>query len=112
MRVTNRLAVEYLLKNGYDNIWLKSHTKFKDVVYTKTGSFRATDLWNLFDGICTGFGYIYFIQIKTNAWPVEKPIIEFVENTNSKAMALNAKKKSNGRYEITERRYPKWPTPF
>ena len=106
MRATNRLAVDYLLKEGYDQIWLKPHTKFKDIVYCKSGNYRATDLWNLFDGICIGFGTVLYIQIKTNAWAKAEPIESFIEKSGIKVLVLNAKKKSNGRYEIAQREYP------
>jgi hypothetical protein len=52
MRASNRKSVMWLLKNGYDEIWLKSHTRRSDLVYTVGEWYRALDLWNLFDGIC------------------------------------------------------------
>ena len=51
MRASNRKSVMWLLKNGYDEIWLKSHTRRTDLVYTVGEWYRALDLWNLFDGI-------------------------------------------------------------
>ena len=52
MRFSNRKAVLWLLKNGYDDIWLKPHTKRTDLTYTQGEWYRVIDLWNLFDGIC------------------------------------------------------------
>ena len=42
----------WLLKNGYDEIWLKAHGRRQDLVYNRGEWYRALDLWNLFDGIC------------------------------------------------------------
>jgi len=33
MRASNRKAVLWLLENGYDDIWLKAHTKRLDLIY-------------------------------------------------------------------------------
>ena len=53
MRSSNRKAVLWLLKNGYDDIWLKPHGRRHDLVYNTGEWYRALDLWNLFDGICS-----------------------------------------------------------
>jgi len=91
MRFSNRKAVLWLLRNGYDDIWLKPHTRRHDLVYTSGEWYRALDLWNLFDGICFDEGgNIVLIQIKTNAWPPTKPILEFLlHKMNLKVLAIN-----------------------
>lgn len=81
MRASNRKTVLYLLRNDYDDIWLKAHTPHKDLVYAKSGWYRALDLWNLFDGICfDAKGKLWFIQVKTNRWAQEDPIREFLKD--------------------------------
>jgi len=112
MRTSNRRAVRYLLENNYDQIWLKKHFDPRkkyghDLVYfqnhgsTKYGEresdganyYVALDLFNLFDGICfDSSGTMTFLQIKTNAWPPEKPITDFISNKNGfTVLALNVK---------------------
>jgi len=93
MRVSNRKAVMYLLKEGYDNIWLKPHTRRADLVYTIGEWYRALDLWNLFDGIAFNpNGEAVYIQIKTNAWAKEKPIKDFlIDKKNFLVMSINVK---------------------
>jgi len=57
----NVLAREWMIKQGYTNIWLKQHTKFLDSVWSHNSSpdegilniekYKAQDIWNLFDGL-------------------------------------------------------------
>ena len=94
MRASNRKAVLWLLKNGYDEIWLKPHNRRADLVYTIGEWYRALDLWNLFDGICfDSKGRTIYIQIKTNAWAKEAPIKSFVDtHDNFRVISINVKK--------------------
>ena len=81
MRSSNRKAVLWLLKNGYDDIWLKAHGRRLDLIYTTGEWYRALDLWNLYDGICfDDIGRIILIQIKTNSWAKAEPIREFLKS--------------------------------
>jgi hypothetical protein len=55
----NTLAREWMIRNGYTDIWLKKHTKFLDSVWSHNASpdgmqvtkYMAQDIWNLFDGL-------------------------------------------------------------
>lgn len=109
MRVSNRLVREWLLKKGYNEIWFKPHTKRNDVVFTQKGSYLATDLWNLFDGICfSGQDTIVFLQMKTNAWAKEKPIMAFVKKTGLIVISFNVTnklKECKGHYKVFVRYY-------
>ena len=106
MRASNRKAVLWLLKNGYDDIWLKAHGRRHDLVYTTGEWYRALDLWNLFDGICIDEGgNVVFIQIKTNAWATEQPIFDFMrDKKNMKVLSINVYKKK-GRWDVKVRAY-------
>jgi len=97
MRASNRKAVMWLLKNNYDEIWLKPHTRRSDLVYTRGEWYRALDLWNLFDGICFDENdNVVFIQIKTNAWAKEKPLQDFVNaHKNIRVISINIKGEKN-----------------
>ena len=97
MRVSNRKAVLLLLKNGYDDIWLKPHGRRHDLVYNTGEWYRALDLWNLFDGICFDKeGNIVLIQIKTNAWAKEKPIKDFLKDKKHLiTLSLNVNRHKN-----------------
>ena len=102
---------EWLLKNGYDNIWFKAHTARNDKVFTQKGSYLATDLFNLFDGMCidsTG-SMIVFLQMKTNAWAKEKPIKDFIKKKDGCfALSFNVTNKlkdSKGHYKVFVRDY-------
>ena len=96
MRFSNRKAVLWLLKNGYDDVWLKAHTKRTDLTYTQGEWYRVIDLRNLFDGICFDEdGNIILIQIKTNNWADEGGIKDFLLNKKHlKVLSINVKGKS------------------
>jgi len=109
MRASNKLVREWLLKEGYDEIWFKPHSKRNDLVFTQKGNYLATDLWNLFDGICLGDGSIIFLQMKTNGWAKSDPILKFVNKNNCKAISFNVSnklKESNKKYKVFVRHYP------
>lgn len=100
MRKSNKYAVEHLLENGFDHIWLKSHTRFNDYVYCKDQTYEAKDIWNLFDGICIKDGCLYFIQVKTNTWAPQEPILKFIEKVDKmRALSINVHKKK-GRWYV------------
>lgn len=111
MRASNRKVKDWLLENGYDDIWFKPHTKRTDTVYTQHGTYLATDLWNLFDGICTGgLGHgLFYLQMKTNAWAATKPILKFIKDhpqTNVIVFNVTNKLKDcNGKYKVFVRAY-------
>ena len=105
MRISNGHAIKYLLKHGYDHIWLKAHTKFKDKVQCQDSRYYALDLWNLYDGLCfDSKGNIWAIQIKTNAWAKASEIIEFQKNHKIKSLVLNVKK-DGSRWKVLQRLY-------
>lgn len=99
MRESNRYAVEHLLKNEFDQIWLKSHTRFNDMVYCKDQTYAAKDIWLLFDGICIKDGDLYFIQVKTNTWAPREPMERFIKGKKMKALSINVYKKE-GRWLV------------
>ena len=108
MRATNKLAIEHLIKLGYTDITLRTHCRHKDFVYNKDKNYRATDYWNLFDGM--GFNQhseIIFLQFKTNSWPASGPIISFCKQYNLKAVSINVKTKIRGKPTILMREYDK-----
>ena len=110
MRASNKLVREWLLQNEYDQIWFKPHTKRTDVVFTQGGKYLATDLWNLFDGICLSTsGFIVFLQMKTNSWAKEKPLKDFVKKINGCFIlsfnVTNKLKGCNGKYKVFVRDY-------
>ena len=106
MRFSNRKAVLWLLKNNYDEIWLKPHTRRHDLVYTRGEWYRALDLWNLFDGICFDENNnIILLQIKTNAWAKAKPLEDFVKtHKNIRVLSMNVKGE-NGKWNVYTRKY-------
>jgi len=80
MRASNKLVRDWLLENKFDDIWFKPHSKRNDLVFTQNGNYLATDLWNLFDGICFDkFGNIRFLQMKTNKWAKEDKMKLFIK---------------------------------
>ena len=110
MRATNKRVREWLLENKYDDIWFKAHTVRTDVVTTQYGKYLATDLWNLFDGICFDKnGNIVFLQMKTNGWAKEKPIEVFLKRRNNlRVLVLNVTnvlKECNGKWKVKVREY-------
>ena len=106
MRASNRKAVLWLLGNGYDDIWLKAHTKRLDLIYAVGEWYRALDLWNLFDGICINEnGEAVFFQVKTNAWAKAQPIKDFLEDKkNFKVLVINVRGQKK-KWDILVRKY-------
>ena len=105
MRISNGHATKYLLQRGFDNIWLKPHTRFKDKVQCQTTRYYALDLWNLYDGLCFDTkGVLWAIQIKTNAWAKASDIITFQKDHKIKCIVLNVKKEGS-RWKVFERKY-------
>ena len=95
----------WLLKNGYDEIWLKSHTRRTDLVYTVGEWYRALDLWNLFDGICFDHdNNIVMLQIKTNAWAKEKPLKQFAKDHKNIKVSVNECKGRERQVECLHKR--------
>jgi len=90
MRLSNKKAVEFLLRKGYRDIILRTHCKHKDYVYNNVKKYRCTDYWNLFDGM--GYdrdGNLFFLQIKTNAWASRKLIEDFLAWHKGYAILIN-----------------------
>jgi len=105
MRISNGHATKYLLQQEYNHIWLKAHTKFKDTVVCKNHKYRALDLFNLFDGLCfDSKGFLWAIQVKTNAWAKASDIIDFQKDHRIKSIVLNVKKQGS-RWNVFERKY-------
>ena len=110
MRASNLEVRKWLLKNKYDSIWFKPHTKRNDLVFTQKGNYLATDLWNLFDGICiSNDNRIIFLQMKTNSWAKEKPLVNFMENKVGTSIisfnVTNKLKECKGHYKVFVREY-------
>jgi len=106
MRLTNNIAVQHLLKMGYTDITLRTHCRHKDFVYNKEKKYRATDYWNMFDGM--GFDNhqnLIFLQFKTNAFPAAKPIISFCTQYKQKCVCVNVKTHIRGKNIIVLRKY-------
>jgi hypothetical protein len=106
MRNSNRKAVEHLLNLGYDDIWLKPHTRRHDLNYCQGAWYRSLDLWNLFDGICISpSGIITFLQIKTNAWAKADPILKWVARVKGIEVLVINVKHTYRKYEVLLRCY-------
>ena len=86
MYASNVKAREYILKELHcDHVYFKEHLRRKSKFYTISaadgiGYYQATDFFNLFDGLCFHDGSLCFFQIKTNAWPARRSILEFLSN--------------------------------
>ena len=97
MRYSNKIAVKWLLAHGFDEIWLKRHTKRHDIHYTQKGNYVGLDLWKLFDGICINMkvqaNSMVFLQLKTNAWPSDNELIQWLKDKHGcYVMAINVRK--------------------
>lgn len=116
MRASNKLVRQWLLDNGYDDIWFKPHGKRNDYVFTQGrgikpihGSYMAQDIWNLFDGICRIGSQIVFLQMSTNAWHPDKLFKDFMKKTSGVKvicfLVSNKRKECNGKYKVFTREY-------
>ena len=102
MYVSNAKARNFLLsEEKCTDVWFKRHTRRKDKVFTQDGSYLATDLFNLFDGIALNNEGVIYFQVKTNAWPKTEPLNDFSKKTKERIIAINVTKK-----EIKKREYP------
>ena len=105
MRYSNRLVVDWLLQNIASIVWLRTHSKRKDFHYTKDSTTSQHDVFGLFDGaFIDRYGNVVWIQNKTNAWPAEKPLLDFLQRKNIHAMALNCRRNGHG-WEVKYRCY-------
>lgn len=105
MRISNKLAREHLLRIGFEQIWLKSHTKFHDKIYINDGTnYNALDLFNLWDGIALREDGVWFLQIKTNAWAKDDPLTQWCTKYNAKGLNINVKL-INNEYQVLMRYY-------
>ena len=117
---SNDLARQWLISNGYTNIWLKRHdTRHPDTVWlkrepTESGKmhmvkYKAVDLWNLFDGICFDeAGAPIYLQIKTDGWPNNKQMEHFLEDKQLfMALAINIKTRIKNGPKIETRSWEK-----
>ena len=106
MRISNRKVVNYLLKRGAKEIWLKPHTKRHDRIYTQDGRYTALDLFGLFDGIARMHDRLYFLQIKTNAWAKEQPLLNWLNLVKGVfILSINVKRNKEGSWSVHERTY-------
>lgn len=98
MRESNIIAKDWMLANGFDNIVTFGHNRYgmahtwKEDGRVKTKNFQ--DLYGLFDRISINKdGFIFFVQIKTNAFPPSEPIQEFIKKTvYARGLAINVVK--------------------
>lgn len=103
MRASNKMAKDFLLQHGYDDIHFKAHTARNDTTYTQKGNYLSNDFWNLFDGMCWNDGYLYFFQVKTNSWANLSQIKKFLETHNAKVLSFNVTNKlkiCKGRWKV------------
>lgn len=109
MRTSNKMVREFLLRQDFDHVWFKRHSKRNDVVYTQRGSYLASDLWNLFDGMCfTSRGIIVFLQMKTNNWAKEIPLKNFAKDHKVVILSFNVTnrlKDCRGKWKVFVRSY-------
>ena len=109
MYATNKRVRIWLLNNEYDEIWFKPHSARNDLVFTKKGNYLATDLWNLFDGLCYYNGVLIYLQMKTNAWAKEKPLKDFVKSHSGIIIlsfnVTNKLAECRGHYKVCVRRF-------
>ena len=93
MRLTNLNARDWLLKNGYNDVWLKPHYKFNNIVYTNNGTYEAQDIFNLHDGICKGDNEYIYLQVSTDKLHGKTEYVEESKKFNITVMLLAPKKK-------------------
>ena len=106
MYESNRRARKYLLEfEGCDEVWFKRHTRRKDDIFTQVGKYKATDLFNKFDGIAIGKQIIFF-QVKTSAWPPTTELNRFAEKFSGvRVIAINVRNAKKG-WIVATREYP------
>ena len=111
MRISNQMVKKFLLEKRFDHVWFKRHSKRNDVVYTQRGTYWASDLWNLFDGICfSPRGDIVFLQMKTNQWAKEEKLKGFAKRHKVIILSFNVTdklKECKNKFKVFFRSYGK-----
>lgn len=101
MRCSNRYAVDQLLSQGYDHIWLKKHMRKPDRHYSQQGHYYGIDVWNMFDGICIKDGKVVFIAIKTNNWDSSNKINDWLsDKVGVNVISINVKTKNGRKMDV------------
>ena len=82
MRQSNSKARQFLKSAGFQNVHIVPHTRWsKDITIDGIG----------FDGVCTNACRLFFIQIKTNAWPPRDEYMSFVRIYGNPVLLINVK---------------------
>lgn len=115
MLESNRRAREFLFDGGWDWLWFKSHQDMRkkkagDYYYNRDGkATRCLDPYNLFDACgYDGAGIFWWIQIKTDNWPDEQELKNFmIGKMGCCIIAINVipPKKKGKTYRIKTRMY-------
>ena len=93
MRRSNRKIFEYLLCEGFKDIFLKQHTKWCTQQIINGVKIKSQDIFSLFDGICLKDGKTYYIQAKTNKREPSKKYEEFAKarKLNKQILLINVR---------------------
>lgn len=98
MRESNKKAVEFLLANNYDEIYLKPHRDIRkknnvEYIHTQNGNYQIMDFYNRFDGFCYNKkGEFVWLQIKTDRWANAVEIGSFFTDKKGIVLILNVRK--------------------
>ncbi len=102
MYASNKEARNYILKElKGSEVYFKEHYRRNSRFWNTSGYYLAKDFFNLFDGLCFIDGSLCFFQIKTNAWPEQKRIDEFLHNKHGFGVfAINVRPDKKPRIKV------------
>ena len=80
MRRSNQKAIAYLLKEGFDAVWLQPHLRWDTVTYFSECKYKSKDMFGVGDGVAIKNGILYLLQIKTNTKHKMKEFFKFCDD--------------------------------
>ena len=88
-----------MLRHGITEIWFKRHGKWHDTIYkNQLESYKALDLWNLFDGLAWWNHRPVYFQIKTNGWANKIKLESWIKDKSKDAVVLSINVKGSDKH--------------
>lgn len=94
MRRSNQKAIEFLLQNGFDAVYIIPHTRYDSFTYLKNTKIRSKDILGIADGIAIRNGVVYMIQVKSNSFDGFNKFLSIIRGFNLYGLFLNVKNRN------------------
>jgi len=103
MRRSHQKAIEWLLNNDFNFVWITPHIRWDNPTYFKgEEKVFSKDIAGLFDGMAVKNGMVYFLQIKSNSWASYKRYKLFCDKYKIKSMLINVVDREGVKVKMVE----------